>query len=82
LLGVHQYQAAGKALNAVYLVDHQLGIKVFADEAFFAVNDKNPQKPKITPFLLKRDAEAYAKANGGQTATYAEAIKDAANFTP
>ncbi|HVY17073.1 MAG TPA: ABC transporter substrate-binding protein [Rhodopila sp.] len=82
LLGVRQYQAAGKALNAVYLVDHQLGIKVFADEAFFAVNDKDPKKPAITPFLLKRDAEAYAKANGGRLATYAEAIKDVADFTP
>lgn len=82
LLGVRQYQAEGKALNAVYLVDHQLGIKVFADQAFFAVNDKVPAKPDITPFLLKRDAEAYAKANGGRLATYAEAIKDVANFTP
>jgi len=82
LLGVRQYQAAGKALNAVYLVDHQLGIKVFADEAYFAVTDKLPGKPDITPFLLKRDAESYAKAHGGKLATYAEAIKDVGNFAP
>jgi NitT/TauT family transport system substrate-binding protein len=37
LLGVKKYGAEGKKFNAVYLVDHQLGIKVFADAAFYSV---------------------------------------------
>jgi hypothetical protein len=40
LLGVKKYGAEGKKFNAVYLVDHQLGIKVFADAAFYSVGGR------------------------------------------
>ena len=33
LLGVKKFGGEGKKFNAVYLVDHQLGIKVFAEVA-------------------------------------------------
>jgi NitT/TauT family transport system substrate-binding protein len=73
LLGVKKYAAEGKKFNAVYLVDHELGIKVFADSAFYAVG-QDSKKTEVVPFLLKKDAEAYATKNGGKLATYAEAL--------
>jgi len=74
LLGVKKYGAEGKKFNAVYLVDDQLGIKVFADAAFYSVGGGDPKKPDVVPFLLKKDAEAYAAKNGGKLATYAEVL--------
>ena len=73
LLGVKKYAAEGKKYNAVYLVDHELGIKVFADSAFYAVG-QDSKKIDVVPFLLKKDAEAYAAKNGSKLATYAEAL--------
>lgn len=74
LAGVKKYTAEGKKMGAVYLFDRALGIKLFADAAFYAVSGKDPKKPDIVPFLLKRDADQYAKKNGGKVATYAEAL--------
>jgi NitT/TauT family transport system substrate-binding protein len=73
LLGVKKYTAEGKKFNAVYLVDHELGIKVFADAAFYAIKP-DAKNPDVVPFLLKKDAEAYAAKNGGKLATYTEAL--------
>ena len=73
LTGVKKYTADGKKLNAVYLVDHELGIKVFADAAFYAIG-QDPKKPVVVPFLLKKDAEAYAAKNSGKLGTYADAL--------
>jgi NitT/TauT family transport system substrate-binding protein len=70
LMGVKKYTGEGKKLNAVYLVDNTLGIKVFADQAFFAVDEKKV----VVPFLLKKDAEAHVAKNGGKLATYVEAL--------
>jgi NitT/TauT family transport system substrate-binding protein len=74
LLGVKKYTAEGKKFNAVYLVDRELGIKVFADAAFYAVGQNDPKKPDVVPFMLKKDAEAYAAKNGGKLATYTEVL--------
>jgi NitT/TauT family transport system substrate-binding protein len=74
LKGVKKFTAEGKKLDAVYLVDHELGIKVFADAAFYASGGSDPKRPEIVPFLLKRDAEAYAAKNGGKLTTYAEVL--------
>jgi NitT/TauT family transport system substrate-binding protein len=74
LMGVKKFTGQGRKLNAVYLVDHALGIKVFADAAFYSVGGPDPKKPEVVPFLLKRDAEAYANKNGGKLATYSEAL--------
>jgi NitT/TauT family transport system substrate-binding protein len=72
LMGVKKFTGEGKKLNAVYLVDSALGIKVFADAAFFAVG--GPDAKKVVPFLLKKDAEAHVAKNGGKLATYGEAL--------
>ena len=37
-------------------------------------SSRTPKKPDVVPFLLKKDAEAYAAKNGGKLATYAEAL--------
>jgi NitT/TauT family transport system substrate-binding protein len=73
-MGVKKFTGQGKKLNAVYLVDHELGIKLFADAAFYSVGGQDPKKPDVVPFLLKRDAEAYAGKNGGKLATYSEVL--------
>lgn len=74
LLGVKKYGAEGRKFNAVYLVDHQLGFKVFADAAFYSVGGQDPKKPDVVPFMLKKDAEDYAAKNGGKLATYTEVL--------
>lgn len=68
LKGMKKYTAEGKKIGAVYLVDQALGIKVFADKAFYAVGKD------VTPFLLKKDAEAHAAKTGGRVATFTEAL--------
>ena len=58
-----------------YLFDHVLGIKVFADQAFYATEGGG--KPQIVPFLLKKDAEAHAAKSGGKVISLADALKGA-----
>jgi NitT/TauT family transport system substrate-binding protein len=74
LMAAKIFSRQGKKLDAVYLVDHALGIKVFADSAFYAVGGSDPKKPDVVPFLLKRDAEAYASKSGGKLSTYSELL--------
>ena len=74
LAAVHAAQASGKKVNVAYVYDKALGIKVFADQAFFSVNASNPKKPVVVPFLLKKDAESHAAANGGKLAGYADVL--------
>lgn len=74
LAGLRQYQSEGKKVNVSYLFDKELGIKVFADKAFYAIDDKDPKAVQVVPFLLKKDAEVYSAKIGGKFATYAEAL--------
>jgi len=74
LAAVNKYTREGKKIGAVYLVDRALGIKVFADKAFYAMGGKDPKKPELVPFLLKKDAEAHAAKIGGKLATYGDAL--------
>lgn len=71
---INKAQAEGRKVKVAYLYDRSLGIKVFADKAFYSLGTADPKKPVIVPFLLKKDAEAHASANGGRLATYAEAL--------
>jgi NitT/TauT family transport system substrate-binding protein len=74
LAGVKAYTAQGKSLGAVYVMDRPLGIKLFADAAFYTIDGKDPARPEVVPFLLKRDAEQHARESGGKLASYAEAL--------
>lgn len=73
LRAVKDYQHQGEKLSAVYVMDHALGIELFADSAFYVVGQAAADLP-LVPFLLKRDAERYAEQNGGTVATYAQAL--------
>jgi NitT/TauT family transport system substrate-binding protein len=74
LLGIRQYEAQGRKVAVAYVYDKALGIKVFADKAFYAVDASNPKQPLVVPFLLKKDAEAHAARTGARLATYADAL--------
>jgi NitT/TauT family transport system substrate-binding protein len=67
-------KAKGKKINVAYVFDTTRGIKLFADQAFFAMAaDKN----EIAPFLLKKDAEAYAAKINGKVLSFDDALKTA-----
>src|SRR5262245_12166812 len=55
-------KAKGRKINVTYVYDNERGIKLFADQAFFASSGKG----EIAPFLLKKDAEAHAAKVGGK----------------
>jgi len=74
LAAIKQAQKQGKKIGVAFVFDGTLGIKLFADKAFYALNAKNPKKPVIVPFLLKKDAEAHAAKIGGKPASYDEAL--------
>jgi NitT/TauT family transport system substrate-binding protein len=65
-------KAKGKKINVAYVFDTSRGIKLFADQAFFAVA---ADKSEIAPFLLKKDAEAYATKIKGKVLGFDEALK-------
>jgi len=72
-MGIRKYQQAGKKIAVAYLFDRGLGIKVFADRAFYAVNGSGAGM-EVVPFLLKKDAEASAAKAGGTVATYEQVL--------
>jgi NitT/TauT family transport system substrate-binding protein len=74
LAAINKAHGENKKVRVAYLVDRALGIKVFADKAFYALAAGNGKKPEIVPFLLKKDAEAHAASIGGRLATYTEAL--------
>lgn len=66
------FKAKGKKINVTYVFDAARGIKLFADQAFFAVAGDD-----IAPFLLKKDAEAYAAKSSGKVLGFEDAVKAA-----
>jgi len=66
------FKAKGKKINVAYVFDTARGIKLFADQAFFAVTGGD-----IAPFLLKKDAEAFAAKNDGKVLGFEDAVKAA-----
>ncbi|MFY7941469.1 MAG: ABC transporter substrate-binding protein [Burkholderiaceae bacterium] len=78
LAAVQRAQTSGQKVRVAYVFDKALGIKVFADKAFYAANNSDPKKPVIVPFLLKKDAEAHASSISGRLVAYADALAMAA----
>jgi len=72
-MGIRKYEGGGKKVAVAYLFDQGLGIKVFADRAFYAVSGSGA-KMDVAPFLLKKDAEASAAKTGGAVATYEQVL--------
>ena len=77
LAAISKLSGETNKVGVAYVFDQALGIKMFADKAFYAVAVKDPKKPEIVPFLLKKDAVAHAAKIGGRLATYEEALKTA-----
>ena len=75
LTAVNKLSGEGSKIGVAYVFDQALGIKMFADKAFYAIGGKDPKRPEVVPFLLKKDAEAHAAKIGGRLATYEEALK-------
>jgi NitT/TauT family transport system substrate-binding protein len=67
-------KATGKKINVAYVFDTTLGIKLFADQAYYAV-----AKDTIAPFLLKKEAEDSAAKNGGKVLGFEDALKALGN---
>lgn len=74
LAAINKAQSENRKVKVAFLNDKTLGIKLFADKAFYAVSTSDPRKPQIVPFLLRKDAQAEAAAIGGKLATYTEAL--------
>ncbi|MBI3562003.1 MAG: ABC transporter substrate-binding protein [Gammaproteobacteria bacterium] len=72
--GIKQALAQGKKVAVAFVFDKTFGIKLFADKAFYALNTQHPKHPAIVPFLLKKDAQAWAAKSGGRLATYSEVL--------
>jgi NitT/TauT family transport system substrate-binding protein len=71
--GIKKYQDAGKKIAVAYVYDKSLGIKVFADKAFYSSSGAAATLD-VVPFLLKKDAEAYAAKSGAAVATYSQVL--------
>lgn len=74
LAGIKKALTEGKKIGVAFVFDTTLGIKLFADRAYYAMNTTNPKKISLAPFLLKKDAEAYVAKNGGRVAAYTDAL--------
>ncbi|WP_376712004.1 ABC transporter substrate-binding protein [Bradyrhizobium hereditatis] len=59
----------GKAIRVVYAQDRETGIKLFANQAWFARSGKG----ELSAFLLKDGAEKWSKKHGGEVIDYAGA---------
>jgi NitT/TauT family transport system substrate-binding protein len=73
-MGIKKYQGAGKKIAVAYVYDKSLGIKVFADRAFYGMSGAGTPGVDVVPFLLKKDAEAYAAKSGATVASYTDVL--------
>lgn len=73
-MGIKKMQGAGKKVAVAYVYDKSLGLKVFADKAFYSVKGATPASLDVVPFMLKKDAEAYAAKSGAMVETYAQVL--------
>lgn len=73
LAAVNKAIGEGRKISASYVFDHTTRIKLFADKAFYALATANG-RPAVLAFLLKKDAEAHAAANGGRVGSYEDAL--------
>jgi NitT/TauT family transport system substrate-binding protein len=62
---LRKLESAGKKVRTVYAHDQGTGLKLLAADAWFVGKGK-----EVAAFLLKADADAYAKQSGGQVVGY------------
>jgi NitT/TauT family transport system substrate-binding protein len=73
LRAMTRFESQGKKVDVAYVMDHSLGIKMFATQAFFV--ETPGVAPSITPFLLKADAQQFASTSKGTLMSYDEILK-------
>lgn len=66
---VTKLEQAGRKIRVVYAHDRNLGLKLLAQQAWFAVDGKG----QLSAFLLKDAATAWAQANKGNVLDYSAA---------
>ncbi|MDB5981869.1 MAG: Alkanesulfonates-binding protein [Pseudomonas sp.] len=66
---LEQLKKEGKAVRAVYAQAEDSGIKLLANQAWFATNDKG----RLSAFLLKGQAQQFAQAQGGKVFDFNDA---------
>jgi NitT/TauT family transport system substrate-binding protein len=69
LKAVAKYNAEGAKLNATYVYDKNTGLKIFGKSAFYVKGSDG----SFSTFLLKPDAETYAKSVGGTVVSFQQA---------
>jgi NitT/TauT family transport system substrate-binding protein len=74
LAALAEMQRKGQKSNVAYVFDDGSGLKLFADQAFYAIGPGKGDTVAIAPFMLKKDAEAKAQAIGGKAGTFADAL--------
>lgn len=67
-IGLNALEKAGKQIRVVYVQDSNSGIKLLANDAWFAHGGN-----AVNGFLLKDQAEAWVRANGGKVLDFSAA---------
>ena len=62
---LRKLESSGRKVRTVYAHDQDTGLKLLAGDAFFVVKGRD-----VAAFLLKADADGYAKKNGGQVVDF------------
>jgi NitT/TauT family transport system substrate-binding protein len=73
LKAVGALNATGQKINATYVYDHESGLKLFGNTAFYVTAPSGD----ATAFLLKPEAEAYAAATHGKVVDFQTAVAGA-----
>lgn len=72
LNAVAALKKTGTKINATYVYDSVIGVKLFGDTAYYGTGANGIVKA----FMLKPDAQAFAEQGGGKVVTFAEAISN------
>lgn len=74
-----ELEGQGKKVNASYVTDHNYGVKLFADDAFYVETGEGSggDTPAMVAFGTQPAAAAFARQRGGAVLPYQEAIRRA-----
>jgi NitT/TauT family transport system substrate-binding protein len=73
LKAVGELNATGQKINATYVYDHESGLKLFGNTAFYVATPSGD----VTAFLLKPEAAAYAASTHGKVVDFQTAVAGA-----
>jgi NitT/TauT family transport system substrate-binding protein len=73
LKAVSTLNATGQKINATYVYDHDSGLKLFGNTAFYVMAPRG----EVTAFLLRPKAEAYAQDVHGKVVDFQTALAGA-----